>query len=81
MALFMICGSVNPITRTQIAKGIEAGFTRIWMGDKEALNGAVTSRMILDANQQIKSPTILSGEDEERLRILTELTSAAEDIR
>ena len=77
MALFMICGSVNPITRIQIAKGIEAGFTRIWMGDEEALNGAVTPRMILDANQQIEVPVILSGRDEDRLRILTELTSAA----
>ncbi|MBQ9526113.1 MAG: hypothetical protein IJR68_00735 [Fretibacterium sp.] len=76
-AFFMICGSVNPVTRVQVAKAIEAGFTRIWMGDESALNGPMTSRMILDANQQIEKPAILPGGDEERLRILTELTSAA----
>lgn len=76
-AFFMICGSVNPVTRVQVAKAIEAGFTRIWMGDELALNGPMTSRMILDANQQIEKPAILPGGDEERLRILTELTSAA----
>ncbi|MCR5346725.1 MAG: four-carbon acid sugar kinase family protein [Fretibacterium sp.] len=75
-AFFMICGSVNPVTRAQIAKAVETGFARVWMGDKEALNGAVTSRMILDANQQIDTPGILLG-DEERLRVLGELTSAA----
>ena len=76
-ALFMICGSVNPITRAQIAKGMEAGFTRIWMGDEEALNGSVTRRMILDANQELENPPVLSGGDEERLRISSELTAAA----
>ncbi|MCR4817752.1 MAG: four-carbon acid sugar kinase family protein [Fretibacterium sp.] len=77
MALFMICGSVNPVTRAQVANAVESGFTRIWMGDRAALDTPVTSRMILDANQQIERPAILPGGDEERLHILTELTTAA----
>ena len=71
-ALFMVCGSVNPVTREQVARAVKAGFTRVWKGDAPE---EVSRRMILDANQQLTAIDVL--EEQDRLRVSAELAAAA----
>lgn len=72
-SFFMVCGSINPVTRAQVVRAAEAGFTRVWMGG--VLDGPASPRMILDANRQLEDVAVLPGED--RLRVSEELASAA----
>lgn len=58
--LFVICGSVNPITKKQLVRGVQAGFPRFYMTPEEKLDPEFWR--LGAGNQRIRQLTETGGE-------------------